>query len=333
VGRMCCLRQKLAAARRWPTCSPSSRAYALAMRACGRCAPMPQRAPSLTTRTVSTRVRAGMLALAPLVHSSRASFSLACATSSSVSRVITRRVCVCRWFKHSALVLCPNADLCDQVAAVAAALRDEDGAPIARAAVVSSRSPPGHAPVDIIVSTPAALTRLLFDAEGGMYGRGWSAAAIAQRVRHFVADEADALVASDSYWQPLCKVLDVCPCAAACTGAQGTIPPPGCCCFVCLCPARGHTSYCSSVLMATRLSIFEQARRKQCHLRDAPYQLYQRCCSCCVPRTALFLVLPSWRWQASPRLSSTNLSAVCAWVPTVRGLQAWWRQDGAILMG
>ena len=114
----------------------------------------------------------------------------------------------CRWFTHCALVLCPNAELCDQVVGVADRLRTPSGDPLVRTAAVSARSPPSGAPIDIVVSTPAALTRLLTD-YGSAYGRGWAAEALAERVRHLVADEADALVSSDSYWQPLCRILDV----------------------------------------------------------------------------------------------------------------------------
>ena len=105
-------------------------------------------------------------------------------------------------------MLCPNAELCDQVVGVADRLRTPSGDPLVRTAAVSARSPPSGAPIDIVVSTPAALTRLLTD-YGSAYGRGWAAEALAERVRHLVADEADALVSSDSYWQPLCRILDV----------------------------------------------------------------------------------------------------------------------------
>ena len=105
-------------------------------------------------------------------------------------------------------MLCPNVDLCQQVVEVAHSLRGAGGASLARAAFVSSSSPPPRTPVDIVVSTPGALDTLLTEF-GGAFGREWSAEGLAQRVRHFVADEADAMVVSDSYWQPMCRLLDV----------------------------------------------------------------------------------------------------------------------------
>ena len=44
---------------------------------------------------------------------------------------------------------------------------------------------------------------------GTSYGRAWGPEALAQRARHVVADEADALMSSDAYWRPLRKLLDV----------------------------------------------------------------------------------------------------------------------------
>jgi hypothetical protein len=101
-------------------------------------------------------------------------------------------------------------ELCRQVVSVADALCGPSGDPLARAAVISSRNPPPRSPVDIAVSTPAAMDTLLAEF-GGSYGRQWTPGGLAQTVRHFVADEADALVSSDSYWEPLSRILDVWP--------------------------------------------------------------------------------------------------------------------------
>ena len=74
----------------------------------------------------------------------------------------------------SALVLCPNAALCEQVLAAAQALRDPaSGAPLAAAAFVSSQCPPPFSLPDIVISTPGALVSLL-DSSGPTYGYEWT---------------------------------------------------------------------------------------------------------------------------------------------------------------
>jgi hypothetical protein len=74
----------------------------------------------------------------------------------------------------SALVLCPNAALCEQVLAAAQALRDPaSGAPLAAAAFVSSQCPPPFSLPDIVISTPGALVSLL-DNSGPTYGYEWT---------------------------------------------------------------------------------------------------------------------------------------------------------------
>jgi hypothetical protein len=74
----------------------------------------------------------------------------------------------------AALVLCPNAALCEQVLAAALALRDPaSGAPLAAAAFVSSQCPPPFSLPDIVISTPGALVSLL-DNSGPTYGYEWT---------------------------------------------------------------------------------------------------------------------------------------------------------------
>ena len=76
----------------------------------------------------------------------------------------------------AALVLCPNAALCEQVVAAAAALRDPaSGAPLAAAAFVSGQAPPPQSLPDIVVSTPGALLSLV-DNSGPTYGYEWTRA-------------------------------------------------------------------------------------------------------------------------------------------------------------
>ena len=113
-------------------------------------------------------------------------------------------------------MICPNLELCEQVVATSATLMDsaESDAftpttPILQARVITSRSPPPQrSPTDIVVSTPAALLRLLEEA-GSAYGPEWVPENFAQRVRHIVIDEADAQLTSDSFYRPLSKILDV----------------------------------------------------------------------------------------------------------------------------
>lgn len=118
----------------------------------------------------------------------------------------------CRWFHHCALVLCPNTELCEQVVAAAEALNSSaapSSEPLCTARVVTARSPPPlRSTTDVVVSTPAALCRLL-DESGGAYGPQWDPFNFAQCIRHVVADEADALFTSDAYFKPLTRLLDV----------------------------------------------------------------------------------------------------------------------------
>ena len=92
--------------------------------------------------------------------------------------------------------------------AIAAKLTDESGKVLAHCQVVSTRTPPGQEPIDIIVSTPAGLVNMLLEF-GDAYGQEWSAEALSQRVRHVVADEADMLVTNPAYFDPLTKFMDV----------------------------------------------------------------------------------------------------------------------------
>lgn len=112
------------------------------------------------------------------------------------------------WFRHCAVVLCPNMELCRQVVSAAAQLTTSTGEPLARCALVSAKDPPGAEPIDIVVSTPAALVNLLQEF-GEAYGKEWAPEAMSQRVRHLVADEADMLVSNPTFWEPLLKFLDL----------------------------------------------------------------------------------------------------------------------------
>lgn len=113
--------------------------------------------------------------------------------------------------------------LCEQVVNTAASLTDPAGTPLATCAVVSMGKPPGVGDIDIVVSTPAALVNFLLG-YGESYGRAWTPDAMAQRIRHLVADEADLLVSNPTYWDPLVKFMDVRP-------LLPDVQHPALCCF------------------------------------------------------------------------------------------------------
>ncbi|GBF91565.1 DEAD-box ATP-dependent RNA helicase [Raphidocelis subcapitata] len=105
-----------------------------------------------------------------------------------------------------ALVLVPNAALASQVLAAAESLRGADGAPLLRAAAVSSRSPPPFDRPDLVVTTPGALAALLRDGVG--YGYLWTPEGLALAVAHVVVDEADLLL-TGSYERDLNNILEL----------------------------------------------------------------------------------------------------------------------------
>eukprot|EP00887_Chlorella_sp_A99_P000230 scaffold13.g230.t1 len=113
-----------------------------------------------------------------------------------------------RRHRHAAaLVLCPNAALCEQVLAVARALADPaTGAPLARAALVSSQSPPPFELPDVVVTTPGALVSLM-DVAGPAFGMEWTRAGLPTWARHVVFDEADMLL-DGGYGRQMRVILD-----------------------------------------------------------------------------------------------------------------------------
>lgn len=61
-----------------------------------------------------------------------------------------------------ALVLCPNATLCQQVADMAHALKDREGGSLLKIAVIAGgQQPPAFTP-DIVVATPGGLLNMLY---------------------------------------------------------------------------------------------------------------------------------------------------------------------------
>ena len=104
-------------------------------------------------------------------------------------------------------MLCPNVALCQQVLAVASALRDPDGAPLLSAAYVNASNPPPQDPPDIIISTPAAMMGFI-TGPGPEYGFIWSDEGLPTRVRHLVLDEADMLLGR-AFEKPVKQLLQV----------------------------------------------------------------------------------------------------------------------------
>ncbi|EFJ41914.1 hypothetical protein VOLCADRAFT_98000 [Volvox carteri f. nagariensis] len=95
--------------------------------------------------------------------------------------------------RYHALVLCPNAALCQQVVATVNGLQGPDGEQLLTAAHINSSNPPPFDAPDVIVATPAGLLTIINDA-GGAYGWLWSEEGMQARVRHVVVDEADLLL-------------------------------------------------------------------------------------------------------------------------------------------
>ncbi|GIL99170.1 hypothetical protein Vretimale_4395 [Volvox reticuliferus] len=95
--------------------------------------------------------------------------------------------------RYHALVLCPNAALCQQVVATVNGLCGPEGEQLLTAAHINSSNPPPFDAPDVIVATPAGLLTIINDA-GGAYGWLWSEEGMQARVRHVVVDEADLLL-------------------------------------------------------------------------------------------------------------------------------------------
>lgn len=107
-----------------------------------------------------------------------------------------------------ALILCPNATLCEQVARVADSLIDAStGEPLLRThALTPDTGIPFNAP-DVYVTTPARAMDDLLRFREGAWRRG-SFAPVARTLRHVVFDEADMLF-SGGYLKPLRACFDV----------------------------------------------------------------------------------------------------------------------------
>lgn len=77
-----------------------------------------------------------------------------------------------------ALVLCPNAALCNQVKSVADSLTNLEGTPLLDTAHVSSSSPPPFNIPDILVCTPASLISVT---QASHYGPEWTKGGVLAR--------------------------------------------------------------------------------------------------------------------------------------------------------
>eukprot|EP00884_Botryococcus_braunii_P021838 jgi/Botrbrau1/8338/Bobra.0081s0026.1 len=92
-----------------------------------------------------------------------------------------------------ALVLCPNATLCDQVVAFADSLLSTSGLPLVKTARVSGTLGPPRELPDIVVTTPAGLMGVTREF-GDSSGYEWTRDGIVSRMRHVIVDEADELL-------------------------------------------------------------------------------------------------------------------------------------------
>ena len=110
--------------------------------------------------------------------------------------------------KTGALILCPNATLCEQVARVADSLIDTaTGEPLLRTHALTPETGTPFTNPDVYVTTPARAMDDLLRFRDGHWRRG-GFAPIAQTLRHVVFDEADMLF-SGGYLKPLRACFDV----------------------------------------------------------------------------------------------------------------------------
>ena len=110
--------------------------------------------------------------------------------------------------RTGALILCPNATLCEQVTRVADSLVDEStGEPLLRTHALTPETGTPFNPPDVYVTTPARAVEDLLHHREGAWRRG-SFASTARTVRHVVFDEADMLF-SGGYLKPLRMCFDV----------------------------------------------------------------------------------------------------------------------------
>eukprot|EP00879_Flechtneria_rotunda_P008684 GHRR01009097.1.p1 GENE.GHRR01009097.1~~GHRR01009097.1.p1 ORF type:complete len:519 (+),score=156.17 GHRR01009097.1:211-1767(+) len=108
--------------------------------------------------------------------------------------------------RQLAIVLCPNAALCQQVVRLVSSLQSPSGEPLLRACQVASSNPPPFEPPDVVVTTPGALVNL-FNDRGFSYGSQWTAEGVSSRARFVVVDEAD-LLSQGGYVKDLMRLLD-----------------------------------------------------------------------------------------------------------------------------
>jgi hypothetical protein len=108
-----------------------------------------------------------------------------------------------------ALILAPNATLCEQVAKVANSLVDDSDEPLLKVlALTPDAAMPSHDSLpDVIVATPARAAEDVLEFTRGGWRRGnFSNAAV--HIRHVVFDEADQLL-SGGYLKPVRGAFDV----------------------------------------------------------------------------------------------------------------------------
>lgn len=104
--------------------------------------------------------------------------------------------------QQSAIVLCPNMALCQQVAAVAQQCFSEQ----LSVSVLSASSNLSSTVPDIVISTPGALVTFL-DGAGPVWGEEWTRSGLGSWARCVVFDEADMLL-SGSYSKHINIIFD-----------------------------------------------------------------------------------------------------------------------------
>jgi len=106
-----------------------------------------------------------------------------------------------------ALIMCPNATLCEQVTRVANSLVGEDGKPLLRTTMLTPDTALPNTLPDIVVATPARAVEDVLGFSDGAWRRG-NFAPGATHIRHVVFDEADMLL-SGGYLRAVRGCFDV----------------------------------------------------------------------------------------------------------------------------
>eukprot|EP01025_Chloroclados_australasicus_P003410 TRINITY_DN107_c1_g2_i1.p2 TRINITY_DN107_c1_g2~~TRINITY_DN107_c1_g2_i1.p2 ORF type:complete len:588 (+),score=77.02 TRINITY_DN107_c1_g2_i1:63-1826(+) len=96
---------------------------------------------------------------------------------------------------RSALILCPNKTLCEQVLQVTQMFKNAEGEQLIGALHISSSKPPfAHTPQpDVIITTPGGILNLLWQ-QDNQYGKQWGKEEFMHGIKWMVVDEVDMLL-------------------------------------------------------------------------------------------------------------------------------------------